>query len=480
MAELLSKEKLIEMEEKMVSIGTRFTGCKAHEDWIDYISEQMTNLGYEVKEDVKTFKRWEPKDWALSFETAEGEKVDVDKEDVSYYPYSGITDEEGVSGELKYCGSKGINTFYTGTKGKIAVIAMPLFQAGCGLCFKKRKGGIYPDTFTPPQKQSSPVVATFVIAPLITMARRAGAKAVICVMTGCSDEMARHQYLPFIKKYAGIPALWVGETTGKKIIAAAKAHKSASVKLTGTVEDNATTRTVYAVLPGMDLNRSILVNTHTDGVNAFEENAPIGLISLAKYFAEKPIEERKHTLVFSFVTGHFQLCQFGNAMNQVTTLFLNAHPEFWDGKEGHMLATAGVTLEHLGCTQWADNEDHTHFVKVSDVDPELVYASNDYMKDIYIEAVQGRKYTKTLVLRPKNFVHFGEGQPIYKKGIPDLSLCPGPDYLCNDADDGYIDKINYDMMEEQIETFRKVIERLDNEARKSIGKNDFYSLGFRF
>ena len=130
--------------------------------------------------------------------------------------------------------------------------------------------------------------------------------------------------------------------------------------------------------------------------------------------------------------------------------------------------------------QWADNEDHTHFVKVSDVDPELVYASNDYMKDIYIEAVQGRKYTKTLVLRPKNFVHFGEGQPIYKKGIPDLSLCPGPDYLCNDANDGYIDKINYDMMEEQIETFRKVIERLDNESRKSIGKNDFYSLGFRF
>ena len=97
-----------------------------------------------------------------------------------------------------------------------------------------------------------------------------------------------------------------------------------------------------------------------------------------------------------------------------------------------------------------------------------------------MEAVQGRQYTKTLCLRPKNLVHFGEGQPIYKKGIPSISLCPGPDYLCNDADDGYIDKINYDMALEQVDTFRKVIERLDTESRKSIGKNQFFNFGFRF
>ena len=480
MAELLSKEQIIKMEEEMVAFGPRFTGCKAHENWIDYLQGKMKDLGYDVKEYEETFKRWEPKDCGLSFVDAEDNNIVVDKDDVCYYPYSGITDEEGVTGEMKYCGSKGINTFYTGTKGKIAVIAMPVFEAACGLCFKKRKGGIYPDTFVPPMKQGSPVVSTFVIAPLLTLARKAGAKAVICIMTGCSDDMARHQYLPFIKKYAGIPAVWVGETLGKKIIAAAKAHKSATVKLTGTVEEGAKTRTFYAVLPGKDLSRSILVNTHTDGVNAFEENAPIGLVSLAKYFAEKPVEEREHTLVFSFVTGHFQLKQFGDALNQATTKFLNKHREFWDGYEGHMLATAGVTLEHLGCTEWRDNADHTAFVKVSDVDPELVYTSNDYMKDIYMEAVQGRQYTKTLCLRPKNLVHFGEGQPIYKKGIPSISLCPGPDYLCNDADDGYIDKINYDMALEQIDTFRKVIERLDTESRESIGKSQFFNFGFRF
>ena len=173
MAKLLSKEEFIKMEEKMVSFGPRFTGCKAHEDWIDYIQGEMKALGYDVKEYEETFKRWEPKETGLSFVDVDDNKIDVDKNDVCYYPYSGITDEAGVTGEMKYCGSKGINTLYTGTKGKIAVIAMPVFEAGCGLVFKKRKGGIYPESFIPPTKQGSPVVSTFVIAPLLSLARKA-------------------------------------------------------------------------------------------------------------------------------------------------------------------------------------------------------------------------------------------------------------------------------------------------------------------
>jgi hypothetical protein len=475
MAKLLSVDSLIEMEEKMVSFGPRLTGSEAHSKMINFMQESMENLGYEIKQDDHIFKRWEPKNYSLKY-NCNGESIDVDNKDISYYPYSGITDSDGITAPMEWCG-KPVSTFI-GSRGKIAVVSMPIFEASCGLVFKKRE--VYPENFTPPEKQGSPVVSTFVIAPFLDLAKKAGAKAVICIMTGCSDDMARHQYLPFIKTYAGIPALWVTESVGKKIIESAKKKETATLVLEATVTEKAPTRTIYAVLKGQSDKESILINTHTDGSNAFEENAGIGLISLAKYFAEKPIEERQKTLIFSFVAGHFQLHQFGNALNQATTKFLNAHREFWDGKDNHYLATAGVTLEHLGCTEWRDNEDHTEFTKVNDVDPELVYTSNKIMSDLYLSCLEDRKLTRTLMLRPKNMVHFGEGQPIYKKGIPSISLCPGPDYLCNVAPNGYIDKINYDMMYEQIDTFRKVIEKLDNMSRKDLGRKQGFDWGVKF
>lgn len=470
---LLGIDELKEKMQKLINFGPRLTGNAAHQKMIDWIEDEMISMGYEIKSDTHTFKRWEPMDWSLTYND-KGKTVEI--EEPSYYPYSGCTKEQGITAEMMWCG-KAIASIF-GCQNKIAVVTMPIFEASCGLIFKKRD--TYPQDFIPPKKQGSPVVASFVIAPILQMAKLAGAKGVICVMKGCSDDLARNQYLPFIKKYAGIPALWVDETQGKKIIAAAKRREKATLKLLAEVTEKAPTRTIYAVLKGKSDKESILVNTHTDGTNAFEENAAIGLLSLARYFAKIPIEKRNKNIVFSFVTGHFQLNQFGDAMNQATTKFLNAHREFWDGKEGNMQAVAGLTMEHLGCTEWRDNAEHTEFVKISDIDPELVYTSNKKMAELYKEAIKDRKMTRTLLLQPKNLVHFGEGQPIYKKGIPSISLCPGPDYLCNNAADGYIAKLNYEMMYEQIDTFRKLIEIIDNKTRQDLGKRDGFAWGFTF
>lgn len=476
MAGLFTIEELKKAEEAMVAMGPRLTGSKAHKDYIDFLKNKLNSFGLQVEEDEYKFNRWEPYDYSLIYENFSGKTVMVDKNDLSYYPYSGVTEEEGITAQMKWCGQP-VSSFI-GSRDKIAVTAMPIFEADCGLVFKKRS--VYPEDFTPPEKQGSPVVSSFVIAPLLKLAKNAGAKAVICIMTGCSDDMARHQYLPFIKTYAGIPALWVPESIGKKIMEAAKAGKKATLRLTGVYEKDASTKTIYAVLKGQNSKQTILVNTHTDGTNAFEENGGLGLLSLAKYFSEKPENERNRSIVFSFVTGHFQLHQFGNALNQATTRFLNSHPEFWDGNIGHCQAVAGLTMEHLGCTEWRDSLDKKRFMKLSDVDPELVYTSNDRMAQLYLECLDNRKYAKELLLRPKNFIHFGEGQPIYKKGIPSISLCPGPDYLCNVADDGYIEKINYQMMEEQINTFRILIEKLDKAKREDLGFKQAFDFGFKF
>jgi len=306
---LYTKEKLIELEKEMVALGPRLTGNGAHKDFINIIRRELTALGCEVYSDKLTMKkRWEPKDWKLSI-NINGEDYNIPG--VSYYPYSGETPPEGVSGKLIDCG-KNIGNFL-GSKDKIAIIRMSVFEAGAGLIFKKRD--VYPEGYEPPKKMASPVVASFIFPPMLKRARLMGAKGVICIMHGCSSENAAHQYLPFITSYQGCPAVWIDDIEGEKVLNAAKAGGSATLTLTAEITEKSPTETIYTVLEGRDKKETVMVNTHTDGTNAFEENGAFALLSLINNFKSIPIEERRRTLVFSFITGHFQIPQFGSALN---------------------------------------------------------------------------------------------------------------------------------------------------------------------
>ena len=474
MLNLYNREKIISLEEQMVAFGPRLTGSQAHENYISLLKNELTSMGYTVYSDKLIMKkRWEPHRWKLTIHT---DNEDLEISNVTYYPYSGVTGPEGVNGKLFNAG-KNIGNFL-GSNNKIAIISMSIFEASVGLIFKKRS--VYPEDFVPPKTQGSPVVASFVFAPMLGRAKLMGAKAVICIMHGCSSDNASNQYLPFITAYQNCPALWVDDIDGEKILKAAKSGGSATLILEANLTEKCPTETIYAILKGRNEKESIIINTHTDGTNAFEENGGIALLSLAKHFISKPIEERERTLIFSFVTGHFQIPQFGNPMMQATNKFLSRHKDLWNGRDGNIKAVAGVSIEHLGCTEWRDSDDHKSFNKISNIDPELVFVANSKLNNIYLKALEGRLNCKTLTLKPKNLIYFGEGQPMYMAGIPTISLVPGPDYLCTNSIDGYISKINYDLMLEQIETFGKVVENLDKLAVKDIGKCELFTYGLKF
>jgi hypothetical protein len=467
-------EKIMSLEKEMVALGPRLTGNRAHNAFVDIIKRELQALDYKVYSDKMTMKkRWEPKEWKLSLDIG-GERIDIP--DVYYFPYSGCTPPEGVSGKLHNAG-RNIGNFL-GSNDKIAIISMLVFDAGVGLIFKKRAS--YPHGYMPPKKLASPVVSSFVFPPMLKRAKLMGAKAVICIMHGCSSGNAAWQYLPFITSYQDCPAVWVDDRWGNKILEACKKGGTATLTMTADLIEKSPTETVYAILKGKSDKETILINTHTDGTNAFEENGAIALLSLANHYKSLPIDKRERTLVFSFVTGHFQLPQFGSPLNQATNRFLKKHKELWSGRDGAAKAVAGVSIEHLGCSEWRDTPDHQDFVQVSDIDPELVFTANKKLSDIYIKALEGRTKVKTLTLKPKNFVYFGEGQPMYMAGIPTISLVSGPDYLCTNAPDGYIDKINFPLMEEQIITFQKVIDILDKASRTEIGKCELFDIGFTF
>ena len=179
-----------------------------------------------------------------------------------------------------------------------------------------------------------------------------------------------------------------------------------------------------------------------------------------------------------FVTGHFRLPVFREGImtsNQATGRWLAENKNLWNGKT--YKAVAGVSVEHLGCTEWKDV--NGVYTKTNDIDTELVYTGNKNLDKIYYEAIKDRKNVRTTTLRAHNTMHFGEGQPLSKKHIPEIALVTAPDYLCSVDPTGneHMDKFNLDLMYEQIQTFINCVNLIDGKTRKEIGKSQGMSFG---
>ena len=81
-----------------------------------------------------------------------------------------------------------------------------------------------------------------------------------------------------------------------------------------------------------------------------------------------------------------------------------------------------------------------------------------------------------MTLRGHNLLHFGEGQPLFNVGIPEISIVTAPDYLCVESETDEMEKFNIDLMYEQTKTFEKVIKKIDSFSAKDIGNCDDYSI----
>lgn len=467
---ITSKEEMLSEIVRMNSFGTRLTGSKGHNDFIAHLKNEIRDMGLETYSDPYYFNRWEEKESHLYIHS------ELDSKEIhisSAFPYSGETDEEGIEAELVYVNEKHLG--FIPAKDKIAVVNIDeLDFLPSTLAFHKRRS--FPEELNIPEKYNGPVATAFVNFPFLQSAKAAGCKAVVCIWRKMSDAMIEGQYLPFILDYQGIPAVWVNSTDGDRLLTAAHGHQKATLILRAEKEDNARTETFYTIIPGKSRSESILINTHTDGVNCVEENGPIAMLSMLKYYKDKTPEK---TLIFVFVTGHFRLPNFKTAAGggvQATSKWLAAHPDLWDGKKGHMKAVACVSVEHLGCTMYKDEEDE--YRKVNDIDPELVYTGNDKLDDLYYAAIEGRELVNTITLRGHNFLHFGEGQPPFNCGIPEISLVTAPDYLTVISKNHEMDKFNIDLMYEQTETFIRIVDLLLPKTPEEIGKCDGYSLVF--
>ncbi|RNL65197.1 hypothetical protein EFK50_04320 [Nocardioides marmoriginsengisoli] len=441
--------------------GPRLTGNAAHRHFVDWLAAKFARTGLKVHRDRHTFTRWAPRRWSL---TVAGEPIDV----AYYFPYSGETPPGGVTGKLVHLGLSPTNAVAWGVaRGKIAVVEVASPQLPIGAAFPST--GHFPPAAKQPLLAPAPSITDIAVAPLLELAHRAGVLGVVCIRTGVSDALAKDQYSPFTTGHQGCPALWVGPTAGKRLRTLARAGARATLTLDAQLIPNAATDTIWAVLPGSDPREAVVVNTHTDGPNVAEENGGLGLLALAREFSRVPRSRRRRSLIFVATTGHFQIPQLstGALLAQSASRWIADHPELLDGRSRKTVAA--LTLEHLGCREWADDPRLNRYRATGLNDVGFCYTSNNRMRRLYLRNAAGTANRRTFTVAPPPALYFGEGHDFYKKRIATMSLIPAPSYLVAAPRNGAIEKLDKHLMLGQVRTFAKVIRSLDELSARQIG-----------
>jgi hypothetical protein len=447
---LPARQEVWDQQVWMAKLGPKYTGNPAHVKFVDFLADSMQRLGLDVQRDRYTFERWESA-FAPTVEKGIGmaKQIRARGRSVgegtfpasSYFPYSGHTPNDGITAELVYAGTHP-EVDLSGVRDKIALVDFRINARDWE--HQYQPWGVYPDGEVFPRAAKPARAVINDLTPYL----KAGAKAVILWWSDVSNANAQDQYSPFSRPPQGIPGIYVNRSVGASLRGLASAHETVTVTLAAKTFPNTTTDTVVATLPGASADEVIILNTHTDGPNATEENGALGLLALASYFSKIPKAERRRTLVFPMTTGHF-------ASPWVPSIrgFIQQHADVVKK------AVAAVTVEHLGCREWMDVAEQT-YAATGKNEWSVAITPSKPMAVALLESLQGSG-DRAAVVNPVGGGFLGEGSSLSRAGIPTIGYIPQPNYLLAGAADGCIDKLDAALMYSQIEVFARLVHRID-------------------
>jgi hypothetical protein len=406
-------DQFINWQKYLNSLPPRLTGSENQANFVKWISDEMKKMDYEVTTDIHYLNYWNPNQRSI---THKDKNIPL----AGYFPYSGLTEPEGITAPLVM----GDNNFTTDVKDKIVVFDIPLSHGAIDFA-----GNL----------TEHPLLASSNCVNLITKAKEKGALGAIFIWDKMSIELAQNEILPFKNAFLDIPGLWVDQDQKAKLTDLAKKGESITLTLTGSYTEHSETQTIYSIIPGSDPSNkeSILITTHTDGPNAIEENGPVALLTIMKWLKDNNIKF-KQTLIFVYVSGHFQQEQVGGpGQHKATHRWLKKFPQYWDGKDGHLKAVFGLTLEHLGTL--LDYDKDSKLIHTKTPQPNFLYYSDDKFKDYLKSAVAKVKSDdKVFYLDPHvEKAYFGEGSALFHAGIPNIAMCSMSEVLFQEANPNF-------------------------------------------
>lgn len=401
-ARFTSAADLRQMMSTVVGFGElRNAGSEGGEKTIDWLANELGKLpGMQVRTTSFELPRWQPttpnpKGPGRTLELAGGLAVTTSTGTQTVpvggaIPFSLPTGTVGQSGQLVYLPA-GTAITPENARGKIIVRDVPkasLPFIGLAVLAYYLTPDLYGNLLSPFER---PFLGTDgPLAEDLIAAGQAGAAGYISVFNVPRDQI-RGYYDPHWGTHLKLPAVYVGVDEGEALKKLAVNGGSANVSVQAE-RDIATTRNLFATLPGGSAERVVL-NTNSDGIGWVQENGTVGLLSLAKYFASLPLQCRPRTIEFAFGSGHLHMAREGN----------HAIAKQLDHEYDSGTVAYAMVLEHLGTkellpySRWPAPGKTLKFS--GKAEPAIWATATKPLATATVEAVKRRQLGRTTVAR---------------------------------------------------------------------------------
>jgi hypothetical protein len=421
--QFLPVAQLRQWHEELDAMGMRSTGSPMHEHYIDVLVSRLKSVGVtQVHTEPVPLEKWTAERWSLEL-GENGEKGQIAT--ASYIPYSGRTPRVGVTGTLALI-RPGETPAPGSLAGQIAVFEVPSAPVAYSLMEEISYGKYDPQGLIDPTGQYNRPWGG--VGDLITLLDSLPATGAI----GCIGIIplpaagAHGSYYPYDGPIRHVPGVFVDSTVGPYLEALTATDTKLRLTLTATTE-HFVSRNVVGLIPGRS-DELVILNSHSDGPNAVEDNGPNTIVAMSQYLSRLPKEALPRSVMVSFTTGHFH-----GGIGQVT--FARDHKDTTLPR-----TTCALTLEHLGALEW--NEDAAGQMALTG-HPELgviFVPENKLMVDASLAALQRAGAGPALALRPyvtaagspNGYGWPGEGTQLWSDGhVMTMNYITGPTYLLN-------------------------------------------------
>jgi hypothetical protein len=468
-AALPSAAQLKQMNSFVAKLGVRPTGSRAHTRYIRWIRRQLKTIpGIQTSDLRYGINRWSASKVQLRLRSG-GRTIKLPVADA--IPYAKPTGRRGVKAPLAFVpAGTAIDT--ANASGKIVVREAPAGSVQQALFLLPVVSWATYDpnhTINPADNFKGDFIAYLERIADLKNAAAAGAKGILFVKPLPRRQIIDH-YEPYEGLPWGVPGVFLGADQGKRITDAMEAgnHPSARITLRARFK-RVSTPSVLATLPGASPQR-LVIDSHTDGTNAAEDNGPVAMIAMARYFAALPAECRPRTLQFAFSTAHFyQRVVSPNTRNGGAEQLAQQLDRDYD--KGSVSAV--VVLEHLGAIDY-EEVPRPNGLPGSRLAPNGLRAiqfigvtPSPPLVDAVDGVVQSYDMQRTILLQgsdaPGNTVPMhcsfgGEGTPFAKHLLPTVGVIAAPQSLYDPAFG--LEGIDFEVMHSEVLGFTELINRM--------------------
>jgi hypothetical protein len=464
------------MNSFVAKLGARPTGSRANARYVAWIRKQLKTVpGIQTNDLTFPINRWSASKTRLEL-TAGGKTRRLLV--AGPIPYAKPTGRKGVSAPLAVV-PEGTPIDTANSSGKIVVRPAPAGSIQMALLLLPVVSWTTYDpnhTINPADNFKGDFISYNARIADLQAAAAAGAKGVLFVKPLPRRQIKGH-YEPYEGLPWGVPGAFVGADQGKRITDAIDAgkHPRARIVLRAGFK-RVKTPTVLATLPGASPQR-IVIDSHTDGTNAVEDNGPVAMVAMARYFAALPAACRPRTLQFAFSAAHFyqRVASPDTRDGGAEQLAQRLDREYDKGT-----VSAVVVLEHLGAIDYEEVDRKTgpgvrlapnglraiQFIGVTP-SPSLVQTVDGVVQSYDMQRtvlLQGSDAPGNTV--PQHCSFGGEGTPYEKHLLPTVGVIAAPQSLYDPAFG--LEGIDFDVMHSEVLGFTELLNRMGTMSQPEV------------